>query len=170
MNISLFSKPSRTLLLCGLLLAHFSAGLMAQDGIANGDQVGIEYTLTLTDGTTVDSNVGKDVLMYTQGEQLILQKLQQALLGAKVGENRHVNLSAEDAYGPVNPQAFQQVPIDKVPEAARKPNTILQASTAEGQQTQVRVHEVNEDFVVIDGNHPLAGQDLTFDVTIISIN
>lgn len=156
-------------LLC-LLLAQGSMTLMAQDGITNGDQVGIEYTLTLKDGTTVDSNVGKEVLIYTQGEQRILLKLQEALLGSKVGDNKRVNLAASDAYGPVNPQAFQQIPIDQVPEEARKPNTILQASTPDGQRTRIRVHEVHQDYIVIDGNHPLAGQDLTFDVTIISIN
>lgn len=170
MEMMVLHKISKTFWLLCILLAQGSMILMAQDGISNGDQVGIEYTLTLKDGTTVDSNVSKEVLLYTQGEQRVLLKLQEALLGSKVGDNKVVNLLAVDAYGPVNPQAFQQIPIDQVPEDARKPNTILQASTPEGQQTRVRVHEVKQDYVVIDGNHPLAGQDLTFDVTIISIN
>lgn len=160
----------KTFCLLSFLLMQFSVVIMAQDAITVGDQVGIEYTLTLKDGTTVDTNVGKEVLVYTQGEQRILLKLQEALVGLKVGDKKIVRLAAVDAYGPINPKALQQVPIEQVPEDARKPNTILQASTPEGRQTQVRVREVNKDYVVIDGNHPLAGQDLTFDVKIVSVN
>ena len=170
MKVIQLSSLCKSFCVAAILFAQFSLILIAQDGIANGDQVGIEYTLKISDGTTVDSNVGKEVLIYTQGEQRILVKLQEALLGLRVGEKKLVSLLAADAYGPVNANAFQEVPIDQVPEAARKPGTILQASTPNGQQTQVRVHEVNENFVVIDGNHPLAGQDLTFDITIVSIN
>lgn len=137
--------------------------------IENGSSVSIEYTLKLDDGTTVDSNVGQDPLTYTQGSSEILPALEEALLGHKVGDSKEVKLTAEQGYGPVNPDAYQEVQMDMVPEDARTVGTMLVASAPDGQQQPIRVHEVREETIVLDFNHPLAGQALNFDITVLAI-
>jgi FKBP-type peptidyl-prolyl cis-trans isomerase 2 len=73
------------------------------------------------------------------------------------------------AYGEVREDLFVQLPLDKMPGDVEV-GQMLQAMSDDGRATQVRVHEVNEDNVIIDGNHPLAGQDLIFDIEIVSVD
>ena len=137
--------------------------------IENGKTVSVEYTLKLDDGTTVDSNVDGDALSYTQGSSQILPALEEALLGLAIGDTKEVKLTAEQGYGLINPEAFQEVELDTIPEDARSVGAMLVATSPEGQQQPIRVHEVNEETVVLDFNHPLAGQALNFDVEILAI-
>lgn len=137
--------------------------------IENGRSVAIEYTLKLDDGTTVDTNVGEDPLTYTQGSSEILPALEEALLGHVVGDTKEVKLTAEDGYGPVNLEAYQEVELGMVPEDARTVGTMLVATDPEGQQQPIKVHEVREEIIILDFNHPLAGQALNFEIKIIDI-
>lgn len=137
--------------------------------IENGRSVSIEYTLKLDDGTTVDSNVGQDALTYTQGSSEILPALEEALLGHGVGDTKEVKLTAEQGYGPVRPEAYQEVELDVVPEDARNVDTLLVATGPDGQQRPVRVHEVREETIVLDFNHPLAGKPLNFDIKVLAV-
>lgn len=137
--------------------------------IENGRTISVEYTLKLDDGTTVDTNVGEEALTYTQGSSEILPALEEALAGHKVGDTKEVKLTAEQGYGPVHPEAYQEVPLDQVPEDARTEGTMLVATGPDGQQQPIRVLEVNEETIVLDFNHPLAGQGLNFDVKILAI-
>lgn len=137
--------------------------------IESGSSVTIEYTLKLDDGSTVDSNVGGNPLTFTQGTGEILPALEEALLGAKVGDQKEVILTAEQAYGAVNPEAFQEVPLEKLPEDARTAGAMLMASAPDGQEVPVRVHEVKEETIILNFNHPLAGQALNFDIEILDI-
>jgi FKBP-type peptidyl-prolyl cis-trans isomerase 2 len=137
--------------------------------IENGRTVSITYTLKLDDGTTVDTNVGADPLTYTQGGGQILSALEEALTGHKVGDSKQVQLTAEQGYGAVNPEAFQEVEIDMVPEDARSVGTMLMATGPDGQQQPIKVHELRESTIVLDFNHPLAGQALSFDIEILAV-
>jgi len=137
--------------------------------ITDGSEVSIEYTLKLSDGTLVDTNEGKEPLTYTQGSGQILPALEKELAGLKVSDTRKVELTATDGYGEVDPKAFQEVEIDRVPEDARKVGALLIAGGPGGEQRPIRVAEVREDKVLLDFNHPLAGQALVFDVTIVGI-
>lgn len=137
--------------------------------IEKGSSVSIEYTLKLDDGTTVDTNVGEDPLTYIQGKSEILPALEEALSGDGVGDSRSVQLTAEEGYGSINLEAFQEVELEMVPEDARAAGTMLVATDPEGQQQPIRVHEVKEASIVLDFNHPLAGQTLNFDVKILAI-
>jgi FKBP-type peptidyl-prolyl cis-trans isomerase 2 len=137
--------------------------------IETGNSVSIEYTLKLEDGTTVDSNVGQDPLTFTQGNSEILPALEEALLGHAVGDTKEVNLTAEQGYGPVNAEAFQEVELEMVPEDARTVGATLVATAPDGQQQPIRVHEVREETIILDFNHPLAGQALNFDVKVLAI-
>ncbi len=156
------------------IVVSFAAPANAGEGksamtVANGKRVSIEYTLTLEDHTKVDSNVGAEPLTYTQGSREILPALQEALLGLKEGDTKHVTLSPEDGYGPVDPAAFQTVEKNLIPENARHVGAQLLARDASGHTQRVRVHEVKDDTVVVDLNHPLAGKTLVFDVRVLKI-
>lgn len=137
--------------------------------VVKGKQVSIEYTLTLSDKTEVDTNVGAEPLTYTQGSEEILPALQAALLGLKVGDSKHVTISPDDGYGPLDSKAFMEVDKDRVPDGAHKVGTVLQAEGPGGRAFPVRVHEIKDDSVVLDFNHPLAGKTLVFDVKILKI-
>ena len=137
--------------------------------IENGRSVSVEYTLKLDDGTTVDTNVGEEPLIYQHGNNEILPALEEALLGQAVGDSKQVKLTAEQGYGPVNPDAYQEVPVEEVPEEARVVGTLLVATTPEGEQQPIRVHELKQETVVLDFNHPLAGEALNFDVKIVAV-
>jgi len=151
----------------GLALLPFTVIAQEEDGaISDGKTVGFEYTLSLSDGTVVESNVGGDAFTYVQGGQQILPALEAALVGLAVDDTKEVTLAPEDAYGPVNPQAFQEIPIDQIPEDARVVGSIL---GAEGYDGPIRVHEVREETVLLDFNNPLAGKTLTFDIRIVSL-
>lgn len=137
--------------------------------IADGSKVSIEYTLKLDDGSTADTNVGGDPLVYEQGKGQILPALEKELAGLSVDDTKKVNLSAKDGYGEVDPAAIQKVPASAIPEEARKEGAQLVAQDAAGQQRPVRVQAVEGDQVVVDMNHPLAGKALHFDVKILAI-
>jgi FKBP-type peptidyl-prolyl cis-trans isomerase 2 len=137
--------------------------------IEHGRQVSIEYTLRLDDGSTADTNVGEEPLVYTQGDGEILDALEEALAGLDVEDEKQVRILAEQGYGPVDPDAFDQVALEEIPEDARQVGAMLVAEDDEGNQRSVRVHEVRADGVVLDLNHPLAGQALNFAVRIVAI-
>ncbi len=137
--------------------------------VQNGKRVSIEYTLTLPDKTQVDTNVGKEPLTYTQGGEEILPALQKALAGLKEGETKQVTLSPEEGYGPVDPQAFQEVEKSHIPKEAWKAGTPLIAKDSAGRVHAIRVHEVKDKTVVLDLNHPLAGKTLIFDVKVLKV-
>ena len=138
--------------------------------IENGNAVSVEYTLKLDDGTVVDTNIDGDPMTYKQGGSEILPTLEAALLGLKVGDVKQVHLTAEEGYGPVNPEGYQEVELSMVPDDAHKVGTMLMATGPEGEQQPIRVHEVKEETIVLDFNHPLAGQALNFDVKILAID
>ncbi|MDJ0853172.1 MAG: peptidylprolyl isomerase [Myxococcota bacterium] len=136
--------------------------------VSDGNRVSIEYTLKLADGSTADTNVGGEALVYVQGQSQILPALEAELLGLKIGDSKQVSLTAAQGYGEVDPGLFQTVPASAVPEGGRKVGTELVAETPSGQRV-VRVHEVKGEEIVMDLNHPLAGQALEFDIKIVAI-
>ena len=153
-----------------LALALYGSAVGAQDGeaieIEAGKTVAIDYALSLAGADVLESNPEGQPLIYTQGSGEILNALETELLGLVAGDEKLVTLAPEDAYGTIDPAAFQEVPIDQIPEEARKVNTLLNAP---GYQGTIRVAEVQEEIVILDFNHPLAGKSLTFDITIVSV-
>jgi FKBP-type peptidyl-prolyl cis-trans isomerase SlyD len=137
--------------------------------IQDGDTVSIEYTLTLEDGSTADSNVGGEPLVYVQGEQQILPALEARLLGMKSDETRQITLSPEEGYGPVQAEGFQTVPLDIIPDDARHEGARLVGQGPHGEPIHAKVTEIKEDSAVVDLNHPLAGETLHFAIKVIHI-
>ncbi|MSP41065.1 MAG: peptidylprolyl isomerase [Deltaproteobacteria bacterium] len=152
----------------------FSAQVFAQAAnvevtVQNVAAVSFDYALTDDAGNVVDSSKGKAPLTYTHGNRQIVPGLEAALTGMKVGEEKKVTVKPENGYGPVNPQGFQEVAKDKLPPNALKVGTILTAQGPQGQAMPVRVHEIKENTVIMDFNHPLAGKTLNFEIKITDI-
>ena len=139
--------------------------------IKQGDTVRIHYTGTLLDGNVFDSSEGRDPLEFVVGTGQIIPGLDSAMPGLNIGDKKRVEIACVDAYGPINPAARQQIPREGIPDdIPLDPGTQLQMQTPDGQAVPVTVVEVDEATVTLDANHPLAGQDLIFDIEVVSIN
>ena len=135
-----------------------------------GTTVSIHYTGTLSDGTTFDTSEGRDPLSFEMGKGQIIPGLEQALDGMTEGESKTVTIPADQAYGAHVPEGVQDVPRSMIPDHIPLDlGTQLQVQTPEGQQTQVVVTQVTDETVTLDGNHPLAGKDLTFAFEVVSV-
>ncbi|MDH3228869.1 MAG: peptidylprolyl isomerase [Alphaproteobacteria bacterium] len=135
-----------------------------------GDTVRIHYTGTLTDGSEFDSSSGGDPLEFTIGSGQIIPGLDREVAGMAVGDTKKVTVGADEAYGQRQPEAVQEVPRDAVPEGINLVvGNRLQATTADGGQMVVTIAAVSEETVTMDANHPLAGEDLVFDVELVEI-
>jgi FKBP-type peptidyl-prolyl cis-trans isomerase 2 len=134
--------------------------------VAPGRTVTLEYTLLLEDGTLVETNLGHPVT-FTPGQKEMFPRLEAALFGLRVDDVRSVRLEAEDAFGPPDPAAFREIPLARVPQAARCVGGYLRVP---GYEWPVVVHEVRGDAAVLDLNHPLAGKTVVYQVHILAID
>jgi len=149
---------------------YFDSADSAQNiTVQPGSEVLFDYTLTDDSGKLVDTSKGKAPMHYVHGTGQIIAGLEKELAGMAVGAEKKVTVKPEDAYGPVDPRAFQEIPREKLPPEALKVGTMLMAQAPTGQGVPVRVHEVKDSTVVMDFNHPLAGKTLSFEVKITDI-
>ncbi len=138
--------------------------------VKSGDTVRLHYTGTLTDGTEFDSSAGRDPLEFTVGSGQIIPGLDQAIPGMEVGDKKVVEVPADEAYGQPHPNARQDIPRSEIPEdIPLEVGVQLQMQAPDGQAIPVRVVAVTDETVTLDANHPLAGQDLTFAIELVSI-
>ena len=138
--------------------------------IENNCAVSFHYTLTDEDGQTLDSSEGRDPLTYLHGHNGIIPGLENELTGKEAGESLKVVVQPADGYGEINPDMLQQVPREAFQGVESiEPGMQFQAQGEGGQAQMVVVREVTDEAVLVDGNHPLAGQVLNFDVTIDSV-
>lgn len=137
--------------------------------IAANAVVSIHYTLTNTAGEQLDSSAGQEPLAYLHGANNIIPGLENALAGKAVGDKLSVTVDPEEGYGQVREELIQDVDranfegIDVV-----EPGMQFMAQTPWGQQP-VTVIKVQDDVVTLDGNHPLAGQTLNFEVEVVEV-
>lgn len=137
--------------------------------VADDVVVSIDYTLTV-DGEVVDSTEGDEPLQFLQGHQNIIPGLERELAGMKVGDAKQVVVSAGEAYGEVDPDNVVDVPRTEFPaEIPLEPGTELEVKNADGEVLSATIAEVNGDSVKLDFNHPLAGKQLTFDVSVVEL-
>ncbi len=113
--------------------------------------------------------MGKDPLVYEHGSNMIIKGLESQMEGMKAGDTKKVEVRPEDAYGPVKPEAFQEVSKDKIPPDALGVGAMFQVTGDDGSTMPLRVHEIKSNTVVVDFNHPLAGKSLTFDVKVLDV-
>lgn len=137
--------------------------------VADNMKVTFDYTLTV--GTEqVETTQGKEPLEYVQGKNMLIPGLEKELAGMKVGETKTVIVKAEDAYGPVRPEAIREIDNEKLPkDITPKVGMVLEMQDPEGNAYPAVVKEVKDKTFILDFNHPLAGKELKFDVKIDSI-
>ena len=138
--------------------------------VKNGDKVKVHYHGRLTSGETFDSSEGREPLEFEVGSGMVIKGFDDGVTGMKVGEKKTVNISAEQAYGEKNPDMVIEYPRDQFPSHIElKVGEQLVMSSASGQQFQVRIAEIKDDVVLLDANHPLAGEELIFDIELVEI-
>ena len=135
-----------------------------------GSKVKIHYTGTLENGSQFDSSEGRDPLAFEVGSGQVIPGFDKAVEGMAVGESKSVSIAPEDAYGPRNEQAIQEVPKSALPDdLVPVEGMILQAQNQNQQPVQLTVTAVSDDSITVDGNHPLAGKTLNFDISLVEI-
>lgn len=141
---------------------------MAQ--VKSGDTVKVHYHGKLTSGDTFDSSTGRDPLEFEVGSGMVIKGFDVGVTGMTVGEKKTVNISYDEAYGARNPDMLIEMPKDRFPDDMELAVGLpLMMSDPEGQQFQVTIIEIKDDVVMLDANHPLAGQDLVFDLELVEI-
>jgi FKBP-type peptidyl-prolyl cis-trans isomerase 2 len=135
--------------------------------INENSSVKVHYTGKLEDGTVFDSSVEKEALDVKLGEGKLIPGFEKGLYGLSAGEKTTIKIQASEAYGNVVEERIQEVEKQYVPDTVFAGQQ-LTAETPEGPITVV-VKEVKEATVVLDGNHPLAGKDLIFDLEVIEV-
>jgi FKBP-type peptidyl-prolyl cis-trans isomerase SlyD len=141
---------------------------MAAETIAKDTVVGIDYRLTVTDGTEVDTTRGREPLEYLHGHANIIPGLETALEGARVGDRFDLMFAPEDAYGKRDAQREIEVTRQQLgfePEVG----TVVQAQLPDGREQHLLIAKVEGETVTLDGNHPLAGESLRFEVSVASL-
>jgi FKBP-type peptidyl-prolyl cis-trans isomerase 2 len=129
-----------------------------------GKTVCLEYVLSLTDGTVIDSTEGSGLWTYVHGETRMPPGLTSGVEGLTVGDHTRLELAPEEAFGPVDPAAFQDIPKDLVPATALQVGLTGELPGPDGTLIPFKVHAVHADTVTLDLNHPLAGRDVIFDI------
>jgi len=135
-----------------------------------GDTVKVHYTGTLDDGTPFDSSVDGEPFEVALGSKDVVSSFEQGIEGMKVGEKKTIRIPAEDAYGEHHEELLQQIPISEINvDYELKPGMEIQAETHDGNSFVLIVRELNGDKVTLDGNHPLAGEALNFELELVEI-
>jgi FKBP-type peptidyl-prolyl cis-trans isomerase SlyD len=138
--------------------------------VADGMVVSLDYTLRLDDGEVIDTSVDQDPLEFLQGQGEIVTGLEQALYGMAVGDEKDVVVTPDDGYGEQDPDAFQAVPRDIFPsDMTLTPGMGLHMRDNSGQVFEAYVADIRPDSVLLDFNHPLAGETLYFTVKISAL-
>ena len=136
----------------------------------HGDTVKVHYTGKLDDGTVFDSSSDRDPLEFTIGEGLVIPGFERAVIGMNPGDSRTELIPNEQAYGPHLEEMVvvvdrQQMPAEIEPSIGQQ----LEVQQPSGQVIPVVITELSEEAITLDANHPLAGEDLTFDIQLVEI-
>ncbi len=153
-----------------LPLAAKKISSMAQ--VKKGDTIQVHYTGTLTDnGMLFDTSEGRPPLEFKVGEGMVIYGFDNGVVDMIVGEKKTLIIPHLEAYGPVNEQMFFEFDKSQLPADMGEPvaGLELHMMDQEGNQLPVIIIEVKEATIVLDGNHPLAGKDLTFEVELVGI-
>jgi len=139
--------------------------------VKSGDKVKVHYHGKLTSGETFDTSEGRDPLEFTVGSGQVIKGFDDALMDMQPGEKKTVQIPVNEAYGERREDMIvqyprQEFPDDMTPEVGMQ----LHMSDNMGNNFPVVITEVQEEIVVLDANHPLAGQDLIFDLELVSIS
>jgi peptidylprolyl isomerase len=136
-----------------------------------GDTVRVHYTGKLEDGTVFDSSTGSDPMELTLGQGTVIEGFEQAIIGMRPGESKTEHVPCHMAYGPR--QEDMTIEVDRAlfaeQQVTPKQGLRLEVSRPDGQPLPVVVTQVSESNVTLDANHPLAGRDLVFDISLLEV-
>jgi peptidylprolyl isomerase len=135
-----------------------------------GDTVNVHYTGKFDDGTVFDSSSNRDPLEFTLGEGQVIPGFENGIMGMTLGDTKTIETPAEEAYGPHYSEMVivvdrNEFPPDLHPDVGDQ----LQLQQPDGEMVMVTVTDADDESVTLDGNHPLAGKALTFDIELVGI-
>tara|TARA_R110002012_G_scaffold319389_2_gene539723 strand:+ start:112701 stop:113129 length:429 start_codon:yes stop_codon:yes gene_type:complete len=138
--------------------------------VKENDTVQVHYTGKLSSGQVFDSSADREPLEFTLGQGMLIPGFEKAVLEMKVNDKKTVVIDKNEAYGDVQKELFHEVKKDQLPQDIKPEVGMgLASKNPDGTEHQFRVAAVNDDHIIVDGNHPLAGQDLTFELELVSI-
>lgn len=137
---------------------------------SKGNSVKVHYTGKLEDGTVFDSSANREPLQFTLGDGNMIKGFDSAVHGMSVGDEKSVTIPCGEAYGEKRDDMMLDIPLNQVP-AHIKPEIGMELSLQNqaGQPVPVKVTHIDEEKITLDANHPLAGKDLIFDITLVEI-
>lgn len=137
-----------------------------------GDTVHVHYRGTLADGTEFDSSAGAEPIVFTLGAGEVIPGFEQAIEGMTTGEKKTQHIEAGNAYGDHRDELVFTVPKDQMPDNGGdiEVGDMLKVGFPDGSSAAVQVANVDATSVTLDANHPLAGKDLTFELTLVQID
>ncbi len=135
-----------------------------------GKTVKVHYKGTLADGTVFDSSEGRDPIEFVIGEGNVIPGFENAVASMAVEETRTITIPCAEAYGETREEMIGQIPRTNLPDDMEpEVGMMLQMNSPEG-SIPVRIVELDGEMVTLDANHPLAGHDLTFELTRVAVN
>lgn len=138
--------------------------------VKQNDTVRVHYTGKLADGQVFDSSLEREPIEFTMGQGQLIPGFEKGLLDMKVNEKKTINIPSEEAYGEPRQELIQEVDKSQLPEEIKpEPGMGLVSKSPDGREMNLVVTEVKEESIVVDGNHPLAGKDLVFDLEVVEI-
>ena len=138
--------------------------------VQNGDKVKVHYHGKLRSGETFDSSDGREPLEFTVGSGQVIKGFDDGVKGMQVGDKKTVEIASGDAYGEKSQDMIIEFPKNQFPEDMNPQiGQQLMMSNGSGQSFPVTIMEVQEETVLLDANHPLAGQELVFDIELVEI-
>jgi FKBP-type peptidyl-prolyl cis-trans isomerase SlpA len=139
--------------------------------VKKDDKVKVHYTGKLGNGEVFDSSIEREPMEFQVGSGQLIPGFENGVIDMKVNEKKTLVIPSAEAYGEPREELIQEVPKDRLPEEIKPEVGMgLVSKTPEGQEIQLVVKEVNEESILVDGNHPLAGQELTFEIEVVGIN
>ena len=150
-----------------ILTHHYHKEILMK--ASKGDKVKVHYTGTLSTGEEFDSSAGREPLEFEVGAGMVIPGFDSAVLDLEPGESVKVTISADEAYGERQEDLIQTVPLEFFGEQLPQEGWMLQLQSEDGQVIPAVVVSVTEESATLDINHPLAGQDLTFDIELVEI-
>jgi FKBP-type peptidyl-prolyl cis-trans isomerase 2 len=138
--------------------------------VKENNTVKVNYTGKLSDGQIFDSSEGREPIEFTLGQGQLIPGFEKGLIDMKLNEKKTITIPKEEAYGDVNKDLIQEVKKTELPQdMAPEVGMGLVSKSPDGQEMNLMVVEVREETIVIDGNHPLAGKELVFDLEVLAI-
>ena len=139
--------------------------------VTSGQMVELHYVGTLEDGTEFDSSrTRNETISVEVGSGQLITGFDNALTGMKLGEVKNITLKPEEAYGDVNPEAFDVVSLNVFPEGFEPiVGNMVQGTSPNGQPVVAKIDSVDDDNITLNFNHPLAGKTLNFEIELVNI-